>query len=540
MRFFLTLFCTAFVISISNATRAQIADSLLTGNCAPAISEDFLDIGNVRARILNNGALFLRGNRTVYEVPKGSGKHSMYISNLWIGGLIDGELRTAGTSFSPYEFWSGPIDESGRPPDDCSEYDRIWSLNYEELVSTATNPDTVAEALHGWPTHLGAPYAEFNNVSGFQPGSEDMALILGDQMLWWVMNDRGNVHARGGTLPLGIEVRAAAYAFDRPGTIGNSTFYQYTVINKNDRRITDAYIGIQSDVDVGWGKDDRVGTDTTLGMVYGYNGYPDDGDGPGEYGTTPPAIGLMTLPSRHQPGRTLDKFSHTMWSVNGGGALGDASNGEDIYNYLRSRWRNGLPLTVGGNGFRTSNIVSNYIFPGDPTVGAFWSALNNDDEGSQEAPLDTRMIGSFGPIDLSPGDTVSFSAALVWSRGSDYMDSVSKLFEDAAFVRSRWDAITTPRFVEFRVPPTQFDFAASIYPNPATSAATLRYSIPRPMEVRIEVFDVLGRRLLSIDHGLRPGGEYLQSLPATNWSPGLYLVRIQLDYVSATRKLVVQ
>ena len=43
------------------------------GSCEPAMAEAYLDAGNVRARILNDGVLFWRRGST-YEVPKNSGK----------------------------------------------------------------------------------------------------------------------------------------------------------------------------------------------------------------------------------------------------------------------------------------------------------------------------------------------------------------------------------------------------------------------------------------------------------------------------------
>jgi len=103
-------------------------DPSLVGTCAPAVADSYLDVGNVRARLLNNGALFWRGSPSVYEVPKGSGVQSIFSSVFWIGGQVNGELRTAASTYGPYEFWPGPISTPGTTPEKCDSFDRIWTL----------------------------------------------------------------------------------------------------------------------------------------------------------------------------------------------------------------------------------------------------------------------------------------------------------------------------------------------------------------------------------------------------------------------------
>ena len=48
-----------------------------------------------------------------YEIPKGSGKHSMFAGALWIGGYDDnGQLKVAGQTYrqSGTDYWPGPLD----------------------------------------------------------------------------------------------------------------------------------------------------------------------------------------------------------------------------------------------------------------------------------------------------------------------------------------------------------------------------------------------------------------------------------------------
>jgi len=86
------------------------------GNCAPALGEAFLNVNNVRARLLNNGGLFWRGTPSVYEVPQGAGINAVFTAGIWVGGLVDGELWVAAAYYRNYNFWPGPLNGDGTLP----------------------------------------------------------------------------------------------------------------------------------------------------------------------------------------------------------------------------------------------------------------------------------------------------------------------------------------------------------------------------------------------------------------------------------------
>ena len=110
----------AFFLCLFSPARGQTV-----GTCNLGAATADLDVANVRARMHNLGGLFWIGGNPVYEVPKDSGQNSIFATNLWIGGFVDGELRMSAATYSDWEFWPGPLDENGNPPEDCSVYDRI-------------------------------------------------------------------------------------------------------------------------------------------------------------------------------------------------------------------------------------------------------------------------------------------------------------------------------------------------------------------------------------------------------------------------------
>ena len=68
--------------------------SIIFSQCVPSTKMDTLDINEVQAFVLNGGDLHRNAGNPGYEVPKGSGKHSIFASALWMGGIdAGGQLK---------------------------------------------------------------------------------------------------------------------------------------------------------------------------------------------------------------------------------------------------------------------------------------------------------------------------------------------------------------------------------------------------------------------------------------------------------------
>jgi hypothetical protein len=78
--------------------------------------------------------------------------------------------------------------------------------------------------------------------------------------------------------------------------------------------------------------------------------------------------------------------------------------------------------------------------------------------------------------------------------------------------------------------------ALSVTPNPASRVVRVDYSLPRESEASLSLYDVTGRQVYS-SFGLRasPFRLDLRSMPA-----GVYLLKLDSDLGSATRKLVIE
>src|SRR5690606_4903200 len=97
-------FATALVVLFAHAAPvlAQEGVGCLLDRTDPGYrqAQAFLDVNGVRAGLFNRGQLFFSGGDLYYEVPKGSGIHSLFAAGLWVGGLVNGELRIAAATYA--------------------------------------------------------------------------------------------------------------------------------------------------------------------------------------------------------------------------------------------------------------------------------------------------------------------------------------------------------------------------------------------------------------------------------------------------------
>jgi hypothetical protein len=76
------------------------------------------------------------------------------------------------------------------------------------------------------------------------------------------------------------------------------------------------------------------------------------------------------------------------------------------------------------------------------------------------------------------------------------------------------------------------------HPNPFNSSTLIRYALPGPGQVRLEVFDLLGRRVALLEEGRRESGPHQVVFAAGTLGNGLYLCRLTGDTWTRTKKMV--
>jgi hypothetical protein len=76
------------------------------------------------------------------------------------------------------------------------------------------------------------------------------------------------------------------------------------------------------------------------------------------------------------------------------------------------------------------------------------------------------------------------------------------------------------------------------YPNPFNPTTVIRYSLPSKAFVTMEVYNVLGEKVMVLVNEEKEAGQYSVRMDAHGLSSGLYFYRLVADQFVETRKFV--
>lgn len=557
-----------------------------------------LDINHVRAGIANRGDMHWKMGSAYdlqdagyYEVPKGSGKSANYGSGLWIGGFDNGnQLHGAAQTYRPHgnDYWPGPLDTLSGTTDSATalSYDKIWKINYSEINdfivnfnngNVQNNTYVPSEDLLSWPARgTGnysrnlAPFVDVNNNGIYDPlTGGDYPKIKGDQALYYIFNDKLAAHSTSCT-PMGIEVHGMAYAYgcadiltENP-VLDYTTFYNYKIYNRSANNYHDVFVGLWSDVDLGYYGDDYFGSNVSAnyGYVYNADNFDETIAGQSGYGSYPPAQGFAVMKGPLAPAsdgidndnnglideageecklNRLTTFRYT-YQLSSPGEEDPVACGE-YYNYLSGKWKDGTNVTCGGSGYGGA-VATNWMFPGDPnnpgistdpagTCG-YWTEAS-----AGNAPMDRRIIPSSGPFNLGAGQMTEIDFAYVTSFDSSsatnaHLLAVNKLKTDVQNVTSFYRLATKPVCKDNSVGIRNIsrEDYYTVYPNPAKSVLTV-HSTQGNTTTAYELVDVLGKLVLK---GEGSGNDF--TIPVSDLKQGIYFLRLISNGSMAQKKIV--
>ncbi|NUO79733.1 hypothetical protein HUU05_06630 [candidate division KSB1 bacterium] len=418
--------------------------------------------GNRIFNYLNNRGAWCFHNNPVgfgMQWPGQSGHSIDYASGIWVGGLVNNEIRTACAEFS-YEFQPGNLKADGTPDDATSPRHQILKITKADLLDEGfSNSDYGAwiDDLY----QLGAPIKR--DASGnpiLSATNKRIPDMIGDQMLWMVYND-GNPgdHALFGTPPIGLEVQNTIWVFNRPDAFGDMMFLKFLVVNKGANEVKDTFIGLWFDIDLGDSNDDLVMCDTTLSLAAFWN----DGDDT-DY-QPPPSIGAdffqgpivpspgdtANVSGRKIPGyKNLGMTSFAKYIRGGPVDTQDPETARQAYNFM-----------LGFNGLGSeivdpiSGKVTKFVNVSDPETGTGWV------DGVELEPSDRRMLMNTGPFTLerwvdSDGDGLAevgepgvqeIVAAVLIAQGTSAKNSVTRLKQADVSAQLAYD-------LNFALPPS--------------------------------------------------------------------------------------
>ncbi len=578
-------------------------------------SYGYLNINNVNARFSASANHFFDEDAE-YEVPKGSGKNTIFSNSLWIGGKDgSGNLHFAG-----YRYGQGPLTGSAHTKQDFyagpmmdlihysifqdTVWNCMWNLKKSEIgYHRAHYWETGYSPIHdilSWPgngdTSLGqshklAPFSDRNGDGLYDPYDGDYPEIRGDQALFFIFNDDRGPHLESEGEKLRIEIHGMAYAFDMPedSALKNTVFLHYKIYNRSLNTYDSVYIGVFTDLDLGYPEDDRLGCDVERNIYYAYNGRPIDGFGePGSYGTNPPvqAVNILAGPYMDPDGIDNPRFDDNGnqicdYSVNGinfedlivdnerYGLTGfvyinnsnsgvpyymtDPDYAYEYYQIMHGLWKDGTGLVYGGNGHPAAGgygPACRFMYPGESDSldwGAGCQALNGSKNWTEETagnnPHDRRGVGNTGPFTFYPGDVQEIDISFIWAR--DYTSpsptgSLDKLRTMVDKVNMAFRTNTLPNGQPFSGIPNQqelSDIEIHVFPNPASDLIHIEFRTENYSgDKTVDLLTLQGATLKRIH---MPDNQKTMILDLTGLPTGLYLLKVKTKESMVMKKILV-
>ena len=181
-------------------------------------------------------------------------------------------------------------------------------------------------------------------------------------------------------------------------------------------------------------------------------------------------------------------------------------------------------VVAGGTRADLVGSLDYYIVRVDSMGDSLWAAtydydgLTGDSEDCYEVKVDADgNIMAFGYADISPS-------------GSDTWYWVLKILDDALV-----DIDDPDHHV-----PTDY-YLKQNYPNPFNASTIIEYSLPENAYVTLDIYDILGRHVVTLVNGNQTAGRYQVVWDAGRSASGVYFCRIQAnDYIGHSSMLLVK
>jgi len=167
--------------------------------------------------------------------------------------------------------------------------------------------------------------------------------------------------------------------------------------------------------------------------------------------------------------------------------------------------------------------------------GRYWRydhLLSNDSPEFLRIPVsDFTPDDSISAIKLNEIDKVSFNIL----QGAGELGGGTIYIDDIKFVIPIIE--TDIRQERAEILPAEFCLMPN-YPNPFNNSTILNYTLPKDCDVKLILYDVLGRRIRTLVHESQNAGAHNIRLDATGLASGVYYYQLSVGNSKQTRKML--
>ena len=199
------------------------------------------------------------------------------------------------------------------------------------------------------------------------------------------------------------------------------------------------------------------------------------------------------------------------------------------YSYYNNIYRGQMVLSdLGVFSFKALDNT-NEVYPPRFTMEDKWNYMN---AGTTDTAITTQMDCSIlittGPYAIAPGESVIAAFAILGGT------SLSDLQTNATAAIEKYGTRTSVD--ETPVQPKDL-FLGQNYPNPFNAQTTIEFAVPADGNVRLEAFDLLGRKVAVLLDKKLDAGSHTVIWDCSDMSSGVYFYRLTIGDNSFTRKM---
>jgi len=441
------------------------------------VAGGILNVNDVVTTTSASGVLFREGNNAFYRVPKDSLTSTVFTSGLWISARDDNnDLYLSAQTYE--DDWNRQDYQPGYIGADPEHFDKVWAVSKKQIELFRQDyavPDKIAPwafDILTWPAKGNpnvmvnqqavdipvdlAPFVDVNADGIYNAFDGDYPKIIGDQMLFWAMNDMPNADTEG--TPLEVDIFCSMYAFSNEGVENNvpATFVDFTLINRSDRDYIDLTLGLFTDYDLGCYFDDFIGSMPDAHSVFAYN----------EYGIDDPGcngVPSFTGPLPVQITSSLNLEMSSAMYMNNSALNPPPGTVEPVMpiafdRMMHATWTDGTPLTFGGDGYNPNGgTPTPFAFPGNPSDIGAWSMCSENLLSG-----DRRVVMASSSNGLAKGESKRYSIGQITLGSYDEpCPDVEEYEEHTIDIRNYFNS-AWPDFDLYLGPDTLLDQGASL------------------------------------------------------------------------------
>jgi Secretion system C-terminal sorting domain len=549
-----SLECKIRITANSDSTESVISPGRFS---VTWVQYDTITVNEVLMWFANNGDgsydPYRGGGGFSWPGGKEANQSAIFEDGLCWGGLVGEAVRVNGNTHRQ-GLQPGNIKKDGNPANLDNPQFGIWRVNPKwQSFAESIEKDRLQHDWNNWPVNLGAPWNDVDSDEVYNP-EVDNPKISGDELFWMVMNDMDTTASRStyGADPIGLEIQLAIYAYNT-GFLKDVVFKKYKILNKGLNSVDSMFFSYWADPDLGDAGDDFAGFDTLLSMAYCYNSRADDR----VFDSPVPAVGFIMLQGPVVPALAQDSaYFNNRWvlgyknqKITSGfvyigadpyfdlPALGDIRGAHSFYNNMLGKLGDGLPIIDPKTGLETT-----FMLAGDPVAKTGWYDGQGWPRGvGTQQPGDRWTALSTGPFDFAPGDSQEVVYAIIMAQGENNLDSITELKRKAAAVREFYYTGKLPTAIKDDEPvlsPNKFSLSQN-YPNPFNPETIINYELRIMNEVKLIVYDVLGREVKILVDKTQQAGKYKVTFDAANLASGVYYYKLKAGKnFEQTRKML--